>query len=130
MRKPTGPGKIDESGPPSLTLRDRFGLLYNFDIDDSSLKKEHRDWLEQVAAPIASCQAAEVFLKGSASRSGGNEYNLQLSNRRAASVRKYLVDLGVAPAKLDTVGYGENRPVAEGHNEEAWAQNRRVEFRH
>jgi len=44
-------------------------------------------------------------------------------------VRKYLVDLGVAPAKLDTVGYGENRPAVEGHNEEAWAANRRVEFR-
>ena len=40
------------------------------------------------------------------------------------------MDLGVAPAKLDTVGYGENRPAVEGHTEEAWAANRRVEFRH
>jgi peptidoglycan-associated lipoprotein len=67
---------------------------------------------------------------GHGAERGTVDYNLHLSYRRAASVRKYLVDLGVAPAKVDTVGYGENRPAVEGHTEEAWAANRRVEFRH
>jgi peptidoglycan-associated lipoprotein len=52
-----------------------------------------------------------------------------LSQKRAASVRKYLVDLGVAGGSLDTVGYGENKPAAQGSNDEAWAANRRVEFK-
>ena len=55
--------------------------------------------------------------------------HLALGQRRAEVARKYLVDLGVAPARVDTVGYGENRPAVEGHTEEAWAANRRVEFR-
>ena len=45
-------------------------------------------------------------------------------------MRKYLTDLGVPPKQLDTVGYGENRPAVEGHDEAAWAANRRVEFKH
>ncbi|MBL8938318.1 MAG: OmpA family protein, partial [Archangium sp.] len=52
-----------------------------------------------------------------------------LSQKRAASVRKYLVDLGVAGGALDTVGYGENKPAVSGSGEDAWAANRRVEFK-
>jgi len=70
-----------------------------------------------------------VTLEGHADERGTEEYNLQLSNRRAASTKKYLHDLGVATNSLDTVGYGFNRPAVQGHNEAAWAANRRVEFR-
>lgn len=68
-------------------------------------------------------------LEGHADERGTDEYNMVLSQKRAASVRKYLVDLGVTPGALDTVGYGENKPAMSGSNEEAWAANRRVEFR-
>ena len=60
---------------------------------------------------------------------GTEEYNMVLSQKRAASVRKYLVDLGVTAGALDTVGYGENKPVASGASEDAWAANRRVDFK-
>ena len=56
------------------------------------------------------------------------EYNLQLSNRRAASVKRYLTDLGIGDGALETVGYGENKPAVQGSNEAAWAANRRVEL--
>lgn len=68
-------------------------------------------------------------LEGNADERGTEEYNMVLSQKRAASVRKYLVDLGVSGGALDTVGYGENKPAVNGSNEEAWAANRRVEFR-
>lgn len=68
-------------------------------------------------------------LEGFADERGTEEYNMVLSQKRAASVRKYLVDLGVAGGALDTVGYGENRPAQSGSNETAWAANRRVEFK-
>lgn len=68
-------------------------------------------------------------LEGHADERGTDEYNMVLSQKRAASVRKYLVDLGVSGGALDTVGYGENKPAVSGSNEEAWAANRRVEFK-
>jgi len=70
----------------------------------------------------------KVRLEGHADERGTEEYNLQLSNRRAASVRKYLTDLGVPATQLSAVGYGKNRPAVDGHDEQAWAANRRVEF--
>ena len=60
---------------------------------------------------------------------GTEEYNLHLSNRRASTVKRYLVNLGVPEKNLETVGYGENRPADSGHTEDAWAANRRVELR-
>ena len=68
-------------------------------------------------------------LEGNADERGTDEFNMVLSQKRAASVRKYLVDLGVSGGALDTVGYGENRPAVDGHDEAAWAANRRVEFK-
>jgi peptidoglycan-associated lipoprotein len=68
-------------------------------------------------------------LEGHADERGTEEYNMVLSQKRAASVRKYLVDLGVGASALDTVGYGENKPAVSGHDEAAWSANRRVEFK-
>jgi peptidoglycan-associated lipoprotein len=85
---------------------------------------------ERLAA-LAKCITAEnrrIILEGHADERGTEEYNLQLSNKRADSVKQYLVDLRVREDLLDTVGYGENRPVDEDHGEAAWSKNRRVEF--
>ena len=68
-------------------------------------------------------------LEGHADERGTEEFNMVLSQKRAASVRKYLVDLGVSGGALDTVGYGENKPASNGTGEDAWATNRRVEFK-
>jgi peptidoglycan-associated lipoprotein len=71
----------------------------------------------------------QFTLEGHADERGTDEYNMQLSQKRAASVRKYLVDLGVAGGALDTVGYGEAKPARPGSGEDVWAANRRVEFK-
>lgn len=98
-----------------------------FEFNAANLSAEAQGQLKQVADCIRQ-QNARVTLQGHADERGTEEYNLQLSNRRAESVKKYLVTLGVAEGQLDTVGFGENRPEATGSNEDAWAQNRRVEF--
>jgi len=102
----------------------------HFAFNESALTDSVRSQLNDLSDCIKKGDLKKITLEGHADERGTEEYNLHLSQRRAASVRKYLVDLGVAPSKLDTVGYGENRPAVEGHNEEAWAANRRVEFRH
>ena len=70
-----------------------------------------------------------MTLEGHADERGTDEYNMQLSNRRASSTKKYLSTLGVPSKSLDTIGYGFHRPAVDGHDESAWAANRRVEFR-
>jgi hypothetical protein len=108
MRRPTGPGKIrDNLNLPPQKRLGVTGLLYNFDIDDDSLKKEHRDWLTDNAAPLAASAGAQVFLKGSASRTGTNEYNMQLSDKRVHAVRDFLIKQHVRPEQFRLTWVGE-----------------------
>jgi peptidoglycan-associated lipoprotein len=100
-----------------------------FGFNDTVLTAEARQTLNGALECLKSVSAKQkIVLEGHADERGTEEYNLQLSNRRAAAVKKYLADLGVASGKLDTVGYGENKPAVDGHDEAAWAANRRVEF--
>jgi peptidoglycan-associated lipoprotein len=99
----------------------------HFDFNESSLTSEAQSRLQAVADCIKK-EHKKVRLEGHADERGTEEYNLHLSQKRAASVKKYLVDLGVPAKELDTVGYGKTRPAVEGHDEAAWAANRRVEF--
>ncbi len=69
-----------------------------------------------------------IRISGHADERGSDEYNLALGNRRAAAAKRYLAGRGVTEARMDIVSYGEERPVAAGQNEAAWAQNRRAEF--
>ncbi|HXX29997.1 MAG TPA: OmpA family protein [Myxococcaceae bacterium] len=100
----------------------------HFGFDLSSLDAEARQQLDALAPCIRRAGLKKVVLEGNTDDRGTEEYNLQLSIRRAASVKKYLVDLGVASSILETVGYGKLRPAVQGDNEAAWAANRRVDF--
>ncbi|MFL5320998.1 MAG: OmpA family protein [Myxococcaceae bacterium] len=99
-----------------------------FGFNDYQLDADGQNRLSSLADCIKK-SGKKVTLEGHADERGTEEYNLQLSNKRAASVKKYLTDLGVKGGSLDTVGYGENRPANNGHDEAAWAENRRVEFK-
>lgn len=99
-----------------------------FEFNEASLTSEAQGRLSSLADCIKAA-GGKVTLEGHADERGTEEYNLQLSNRRAASVKRYLTDLGVPARSLDTVGYGETRPASTASDEGAWAQNRRVEFR-
>jgi peptidoglycan-associated lipoprotein len=99
-----------------------------FEFDRADLGADAQRQLSDYADCIKK-NKMRITLEGHADERGTEEYNLQLSNRRAASVKKYLADLGVTSNSLETIGYGFNRPALEGHNEAAWTANRRVEFK-
>lgn len=98
-----------------------------FEFNEAKLSNEAQTALSTAADCIKKGKL-KFTLGGHADERGTEEYNLQLSNRRAASVKRYLLDLGVSNDALETVGYGENKPAVQGSNEAAWAANRRVEF--
>ena len=99
-----------------------------FDFDKSELRSDAREQLQNNYHWIEENGSRKVLIEGHCDERGTNEYNLALGERRANTTRDYLVNLGAAPARLSTVSYGEERPFALGHNEEAWAQNRRAHF--
>jgi peptidoglycan-associated lipoprotein len=98
-----------------------------FGFDESQLSSSAQSELSLFANCLKRTPMS-LSLEGHADERGTEEYNLQLSNRRAASVKRYLSTLGVSSSSLSTIGYGKNRPAVRGYNEEAWAANRRVEF--
>ena len=100
------------------------GSVFYFDFDKAVLKVESRAaLLAHSSALMASPRS--VRLEGHADERGTREYNLALGERRANSVKDYLVALGVADVRITTISYGKERSVALGSNEAAWAQNRR-----
>lgn len=101
-----------------------------FGFNEATLTSEGQSRLSELVDCIKATQfSGKITLEGHADERGTEEFNLQLSNRRAAAVKRYLTDLGLPARNLGTVGYGETRPLSQASDEEAWAQNRRVEFR-
>jgi len=99
-----------------------------FEFDSIRLAPEAQEILTQKAAWLRKNPSARVTLEGHCDDRGTNEYNLALGEGRAQSARAFLVDLGIKASRLTTISYGEERPIATGQNEEAWARNRRVHF--
>ena len=99
-----------------------------FDFDESVILDQDRPILEAHAQYLSQNPGAAVTLEGHTDERGTREYNLALGERRAISVRQFMSLLGAAGQQMRTLSYGEERPAATGHNEEAWALNRRVEI--
>ena len=85
---------------------------------------EERTVLERQAFWLRQYPTVAVTIEGHADERGTREYNLALGERRASAARDYLVSLGINAGRISTISYGEERPIAVGSNEEAWAQNR------
>jgi OOP family OmpA-OmpF porin len=102
----------------------------HFEFDSDVIRKESYDLLAEIAGVIkAHPELARISIEGHASAEGGDKYNLQLSERRAASVRRHLVEKGgIAEARLESVGFGEEQPIADNDTAEGREKNRRVEF--
>src|SRR5690606_9794785 len=96
-----------------------------FAFDQYDLSAEARTTLQRQAAWLNANPAVTLQIEGHCDERGTREYNLALGERRATSVKNYVVTLGVSPDRLSTISYGKERPVALGHNEAAWGQNRR-----
>ena len=101
----------------------------HFELDRSDLTAEAQRRLDGKLAILRASPRLEIQIEGHCDDRGSDEYNLALGNRRAAAVKRYLVEHGVADARIGIVSYGEERPADPGHTEEAWARNRRAEFR-
>jgi len=99
-----------------------------FEFDKSSLTAAAQDNLLRKAEWLRQNPDATITIEGNCDERGTNEYNLALGDRRAESAKSFLVDLGINPARISTISYGEERPVDPRHNEEAWAKNRRDHF--
>ncbi|MCZ4280808.1 peptidoglycan-associated lipoprotein Pal [Kiloniella laminariae] len=99
-----------------------------FGYDQSDLSADSQKTTEALAVWLNSYPAVTLTLEGHADERGTREYNLALGERRANSVRDYLVALGVNPSRLQVVSFGKERPAVLGSTEEAWAQNRRAVF--
>ncbi len=103
-----------------------YGDRVFFDFDKYDLKAEARQTIEGWAEWLNRNPTVTVTIEGHADERGTREYNLALGERRATSVKNYLVALGVDPNRIATISYGKERPAVLGHNEAAWAQNRRA----
>jgi peptidoglycan-associated lipoprotein len=117
--KPMAPGDV---GLPQT------GPLY-FEFDSDQLSSESTETLARIAKYLQAEDAARIVIEGHADQRGSSEYNLALGDRRAAVARDYLKRLGVEEARVDVVSYGEEKPAADGSEEEALSKNRRDEFR-
>jgi peptidoglycan-associated lipoprotein len=97
-----------------------------FDFDKSTIRAEFYDTLRAHAAYLVAHPSTNLTIEGHCDERGSREYNIGLGERRANAVKQFLVAEGVNAAQINTISYGEERPEALGHNEAAWAKNRRA----
>lgn len=122
-------GAGEEFGDDPMGLGEMENIIY-FDFDQSDLRPEYGDLLARHAQKLANNSRMTVRLEGHADERGSREYNIGLGERRSQSVRRMLLIQGASAEQISTVSFGEERPAALGSDEEAYAQNRRVEIKY
>lgn len=110
----------------ALDLSDLVDVFFAY--DQSDLTSEGRAALAQNARVLKAVSDVVIVIEGHCDERGTNEYNLGLGERRANTVKNYLVSLGVPAARVRTISYGEEKPFDGRHNEVAWQTNRRAHF--
>ncbi|HSR52951.1 MAG TPA: OmpA family protein [Acidobacteriota bacterium] len=117
------------------TRRNALGLVMNlgedalkFDFDKATLRPQNREILSRIAGVLLTSTDYTVYVYGHTDNVGSQSYNQRLSERRAETVRDYLVEAGVSPKIISTEGYGKSRPLVKGNSPQARAKNRRVEI--
>ena len=118
----------DREAALQASLMQDLGIMIHFDFDKSKIKVADEGNLKRKVAILAANSGVQIRVDGYCDERGSAEYNLALGNRRAAAAKRYLVDHGVSADQITTASYGEERPLDPGHNETAWALNRRGEF--
>jgi|SRR5678815_2128236 peptidoglycan-associated lipoprotein len=109
-------------------LRNDMNAMIHFDYNVADIRTQDQATLDRKAAIMNANSALRVRISGHADERGSDEYNLALGNRRAASAKRYLMNRGVDGSRIDVISFGEERPIAMGGTEDAFAQNRRDEF--
>lgn len=111
--------------PGSQMELETLGNQAYFDLNRYDLRADARATVEKWAEWLQRYPAVTVSVQGHADERGTREYNLGLGERRANSIRDYLIALGVNPERIATISYGKERPVCVEHNEDCWWRNRR-----
>lgn len=119
--------KDDSFSSETAAAVEPFETIY-FDLDSYVLRQDARDALTKNSQWMMKTATGKVRLEGNCDERGSDEYNLALGEKRAKAAKSYLVALGVPAERLDTISYGKEKPADPGHNEAAWAKNRRVDF--
>lgn len=114
--------------PAGDGMTEKLNGVFYFDYDQAIVKRAGHTELNKHAQVLAEDRYLRVRLEGHADERGTREYNLALGERRANAVRAYLVAQGASRTQIEVISYGEEKPASSGHDESAWAQNRRVEI--
>ena len=105
------------------------GRVVYFDYDSFVVREDARTVVEAHARLLINNARRAMVVEGHTDERGGSEYNLALGQKRAEAVVKTLTLLGAKPSQLEAVSFGKERPADAGHNEAAWAKNRRAEIK-
>jgi peptidoglycan-associated lipoprotein len=122
---PPPPPVVEEPPPPPKEIV--FKTVY-FDFDKYNLRSDAKEMLKVNVQTLKDNPEVSVLIEGHCDERGTVEYNLALGERRANASKQYLLDMGIAAARVRTISYGEERPADPGHDEAAWAKNRRAAF--
>ena len=106
-----------------------LGRLVYFDFDSFLIDAKYAGLVEGHAKQLGANRSKRLVIEGHTDERGGREYNLALGQKRAAALAKSLALLGATDAQVEAVSFGKERPASEGHDEAAWAQNRRAEIK-
>jgi peptidoglycan-associated lipoprotein len=134
------PAAVEEQTPPPVVTDAELDALKKaaqaegalmpiyFDFNKSNLKPEAKKNLDKTAAWLTKKSTVNIKIEGNCDERGTIEYNVALGDRRANSAKEYLIKIGVAANRLEIVSWGKEKPLDPGHNEAAWAKNRRDDF--
>lgn len=127
--------RADSLASAERMMRDNLASLTNsllahvhYNYDQSDILDQDKAQLDRKAQIMAANTGVRLRIAGHADERGSDEYNMALSQRRAASAKRYLESRGVSSDRIEIISLGEERPICEGHEESCWAQNRRAEF--
>ena len=128
---PAPPEKVASAAEAGVAVTEEKPSRFDdvrFDYDKSEVREDGRKTSQAVADYMKKNPKAALLIEGHCDERGTAEYNMALGERRATAVMNYIVSLGVPKAALSTVSFGKEKPLDPGHNDGAWAKNRRAHF--
>jgi peptidoglycan-associated lipoprotein len=128
---PPGGGPTSETWNPDDYIQDRAALAaytIHFAFDSAVIRDSEQANLASVGQSLTADANAKLLIEGNCDERGTEEYNRALGERRALAARQALAKLGIDPMRIRTISYGKDKPADPGHDEAAWAKNRRDDF--
>ena len=125
--RPAVTERVAKKEEPAVTEKIEFSDIH-FDFDKYDIRDDAKPVLERLAQWLKNNPKARILIEGHCDERGTNQYNLALGERRASATKNYLMALGISSSRIDTVTYGEERPLCREQTEECWQLNRRAHF--